>query len=97
MDPSPIPRWDNPKLHMADGLYLFGAGREKRIYAIPPYTAVASLEFEDHRFRVELFENQQCRHCGSRESFLDELIDDNSGQRIYQCSDTSFCAERMMR
>jgi alpha-D-ribose 1-methylphosphonate 5-phosphate C-P lyase len=31
MDPSPIPRWDIPKLHMADTLYLFGAGREKRI------------------------------------------------------------------
>lgn len=29
MDPSPIPRWDVPKLHMADNLFLFGAGREK--------------------------------------------------------------------
>jgi len=94
MDPSPIPRWDNPKLHMADCLYLFGAGREKRIYAIPPYTRVASLEFEDYRFRVESFENKQCRLCGSRESFLDELIDDTNGQRIYQCSDTAFCAWR---
>lgn len=97
MDPSPIPRWDNPKLHMADCLYLFGAGREKRIYAIPPFTDVRSLEFEDHRFRVESFENKQCRLCGSRESFLDELIDDDNGQRVYQCSDTAFCAEAMLR
>jgi alpha-D-ribose 1-methylphosphonate 5-phosphate C-P lyase len=95
MDPSPIPRWDNPKLHMADGLYLFGAGREKRIYAVPPFTDVASLEFEDHRFRVESFENKQCRLCGCRESFLDELIDDASGQRVYQCSDTAFCSENL--
>jgi len=94
MDPSPIPRWDNPKLHMADCLYLFGAGREKRIYAVPPYTNVASLEFEDHRFRVESFENKHCRLCGSRESFLDELIDDANGRRFFQCSDTAFCTER---
>jgi alpha-D-ribose 1-methylphosphonate 5-phosphate C-P lyase len=91
MDPSPIPRWDNPKLHMADGLYLFGAGREKRIYAVPPYTDVRSLEFDDFKFRVESFDGKQCRLCGSKNSFLDELIDSAGGQRVYQCSDTAFC------
>jgi alpha-D-ribose 1-methylphosphonate 5-phosphate C-P lyase len=96
MDPSPIPRWDNPKLHMAKCLYLFGAGREKRIYAVPPYTQVHSLEFEDHRFRVESFEDQRCRLCGSQSSFLDELIDDASGKRFFQCSDTAYCAERQL-
>jgi alpha-D-ribose 1-methylphosphonate 5-phosphate C-P lyase len=95
MDPSPIPRWDNPKLHMAEGLYLFGAGREKRIYAIPPYTVVTPLEFDDFKFRVESFDGKQCRHCGSRESFLDELIDDHSGRRIYQCSDTAYCRQNL--
>jgi alpha-D-ribose 1-methylphosphonate 5-phosphate C-P lyase len=97
MDPSPIPRWDNPKLNMADCLYLFGAGREKRIYAIPPHTRVVPLEFEDQRFRVESFENRACRLCGSRESFLDELIDGAGGGRIFQCSDTAFCARRRSR
>ena len=43
IDPSPIPRWDVPPLNMADTLYLFGAGREKRIYAIPPHTLVEPL------------------------------------------------------
>ena len=38
MDPSPIPKFDNPKMHMSPALQLFGAGREKRIYAVPPYT-----------------------------------------------------------
>ena len=32
MDPSPIPKFDNPKLEMA-AIQLFGAGREQRIYA----------------------------------------------------------------
>ena len=36
MAPSPIPKFDNPKLHRNPALQLFGAGREKRIYAVPP-------------------------------------------------------------
>ncbi|MGH6913359.1 MAG: alpha-D-ribose 1-methylphosphonate 5-phosphate C-P-lyase PhnJ, partial [Geminicoccales bacterium] len=35
MAPSPIPKFDNPKLDRNPALQLFGAGREKRIYAIP--------------------------------------------------------------
>ena len=38
MDPSPIPKFDNPKMNMMPALQLFGAGREKRIYAVPPFT-----------------------------------------------------------
>ena len=37
MDPSPIPKFDNPKMEMA-GIQLFGAGRAQRIYALPPLT-----------------------------------------------------------
>lgn len=47
MAPSPIPKFDNPKMHMNPALQLFGAGREKRIYAVPPYTPVESLGFEE--------------------------------------------------
>lgn len=45
MDPSPIPKFDNPKMDMMPALQLFGAGREKRIYAVPPFTHVESLDF----------------------------------------------------
>lgn len=91
MDPSPIPRWDIPKLNMAETLYLFGAGREKRIYAIPPYTEVKPLEFEDFKFRVEDFKGMTCQRCGSADIFLDEIIDDITGMRTYLCSDTGYC------
>jgi alpha-D-ribose 1-methylphosphonate 5-phosphate C-P lyase len=94
MDPSPIPRWDVPKLHMAEHLSLFGAGREKRIYAIPPYTRVEPLEFEDHCFRVEDFAGLSCRRCGATDSFLDEMIDDESGRRYHVCSDSGYCDRR---
>lgn len=91
MDPSPIPRWDIPKLNMAETLYLFGAGREKRIYAIPPYTKVEPLEFEDFKFRVEDFNGKSCMRCGSKNTFLDEIIDDTTGKKLYFCSDTGYC------
>ena len=93
-DPSPIPRWDVPKLHMADTLFLFGAGREKRIYAIPPYTDVKPLEFEDHRFRVENFAGKRCARCGADNSFLDEVISSEDGSRLYCCSDSGYCDKR---
>ncbi|WDN89844.1 alpha-D-ribose 1-methylphosphonate 5-phosphate C-P lyase [Desulfosarcina sp. BuS5] len=94
MDPSPIPRWDIPKLNMSETLFLFGAGREKRIYAVPPYTEVKPLEFDDYQFRVEDFKGAFCNKCGSRETFLDEIIDDETGKRTYLCSDTGYCNKR---
>ncbi len=93
-DPSPIPRWDVPKLHMADTLFLFGAGREKRIYAIPPHTAVVPLEFEDHPFRTENFAGKSCARCGATDSFLDEVIDNTEGLRSFFCSDSGYCDKR---
>jgi alpha-D-ribose 1-methylphosphonate 5-phosphate C-P lyase len=94
MDPSPIPRWDVPKLHLAETLFLFGAGREKRIYAIPPYTRVEPLEFEDHTFRVEDFSGKACDRCGATDTFLDEIIDNMDGGRKYFCSDSGYCDKR---
>jgi alpha-D-ribose 1-methylphosphonate 5-phosphate C-P lyase len=96
MAPSPIPRWDIPKLNMADALFLFGAGREKRLYAIPPYTRVAPLEFEDHRFEVESFAGRACSRCGAADSFLDETVLAD-GTKLYTCSDTAYCESVQMR
>ena len=93
MNPSPIPKFDNPKLHMSKCLYLFGAGREKKIYAIPPYTNVVSLAFDDVPFERESFKGKKCRLCGSTNTYLDELFDSETGEKFYQCSDTSYCRE----
>ncbi|MGE4219272.1 MAG: alpha-D-ribose 1-methylphosphonate 5-phosphate C-P-lyase PhnJ [Alphaproteobacteria bacterium] len=93
MRPSPIPKFDNPKMDMNPALQLFGAGREKRIYAVPPYTAVRSLDFEDHPFAVEGW-SQRCALCGAGDSFLDEVIVDDEGGRMFVCSDTEYCGRR---
>lgn len=96
MRPSPIPRFDNPKLNMSPAIQLFGAGREKRIYAVPPYTEVKSLDFEDYPFQVETWD-KACEFCGSTESYLDEVVTDNDGGRLWICSDTDFCRSRGKR
>ena len=93
MRPSPIPKFDNPKMHMNPALQLFGAGREKRIYAVPPYTSVRSLDFEDHPFEVQRWKHA-CELCGAGDSFLDEVIVDNSGTRLFVCSDSDYCQQR---
>lgn len=96
MAPSPIPKFDNPKMHMSAALQLFGAGREKRIYAVPPYTSVESLAFEDHPFEVQKW-SAACALCGARDSFLDEVLTDDRGGRMFVCSDTDYCGGRQSR
>ncbi|WP_442487962.1 alpha-D-ribose 1-methylphosphonate 5-phosphate C-P-lyase PhnJ [Halomonas litopenaei] len=93
MDPSPIPKFDNPKLHMSEALMLFGAGREKRLYAIPPHTRVESLDFEDHPFEIQAWD-EPCAICGATDSYLDEVIIDDQGARMFVCSDTDYCNSR---
>lgn len=99
IDPSPIPRWDVPKLDNSPALILFGAGREKKIYAVPPNTKAEPLAFEDVPFRVEDFRDAQgkrraCARCGATDSFLDEFMNEDGSKR-YQCSDSDYCDETL--
>lgn len=91
--PSPTPKFDNPKMDRMPALQLFGAGREKRIYAIPPYTSVRSLDFEDHPFSVQRWDDA-CGLCGATDANLDEVILDDRGGRMFVCSDTHHCRTR---
>ncbi len=94
---TPIPRWDVPPLHQAEFLSLFGAGREKRIYAIPPYTDVEPLTFDDVPFEVEEV-TAPCR-CGlvrpggDLQAYLVELPGQD-GSSSWVCSDTDWCARQ---
>ncbi|PXY30415.1 ABC oligopeptide transporter [Prauserella coralliicola] len=85
---TPIPRWDVPRLHESEHLSLFGAGREKRIYAIPPHTDVRPLTFDDVPFEVEHAPGARCVLCGSDDVFLVEA----GTTGAYACSDTEWCA-----
>jgi len=101
IDPSPIPRWDVPRLDQSPALVLLGAGREKKIYAVPPYTPAEPLVFEDVPFRVEHFldgqdQRRACVRCGATDSYLDEFSNDQDA-KIFQCSDSAWCSERLSR
>jgi len=93
---TPIPRWDVPRLHHAPFLSLFGAGRERKIYAIPPDTDVEPLTFDDVPFEVERTPGASCSLCAATEAYLIEIppsavgVDD--GRWI--CSDTAWCRRR---
>lgn len=93
MSPSPIPKFDVPKMHRMPALQLFGAGREKCIYAVPPYTTVRPLDFEDVPFRIEDW-TERCHLCGAEKHYLDEIIVDDAGRRMFVCSDTDACQKR---
>lgn len=93
MAPSPIPKFDNPKMHRMPALQLFGAGREKRIYAVPPYTDVRSLDFEDHPFEATRAPHA-CARCGATDTYLDELPGED-GRTHWTCSDTDWCLQRL--
>ncbi|MFO7888587.1 MAG: alpha-D-ribose 1-methylphosphonate 5-phosphate C-P-lyase PhnJ [Eubacteriales bacterium] len=95
MSPSPIPKYDNPKLDNNEALILLGAGREKKIYAVPPYTKVESLAFEDYPFEIEDNKGKTCRLCGAKDVFFDEIEDEKTGKVFYQCNDTSKCLKNI--
>jgi len=92
ISPSPIPRWDTPKLHQAAHLTLLSAGREKRLYAVPPYTDVRPIEFDDVFFQVEMQASWRCRQSGAQHKFMNELPQAD-GSVLYELSDTSYAAK----
>jgi alpha-D-ribose 1-methylphosphonate 5-phosphate C-P lyase len=91
MAPTPIPRHDIPRLHQAPFLALFGAGREAIVYALPPYTSVAPLEFDDRAFAAERFEHP-CALCGATDTYLQEDQEAQPPQHV--CSDVAYCLRR---
>jgi alpha-D-ribose 1-methylphosphonate 5-phosphate C-P lyase len=93
ISPSPIPRWDTPKLHQSAHLTLLSAGREKRLYAVPPYTEVRPLEFSDIPFQVEDQRGWVCKITGAEHKFMNELPQAD-GTAQYELSDSSY-AEKL--
>ena len=89
MTPSPIPRWDVPKLNMARHLTILSAGREKRIFAVPPLTRVEPLVFSDVPYRVEEHAGLTCFRSGLQGFFMNE-IPQADGSARHEVSDSDW-------
>lgn len=89
MSPSPIPRWDVPNLGFSEAIQFFSAGREKRIYCVPPHTLIEPLEFDDVKFRVEEFEGVKCAASGAANAFMDEIYESEE-KRSHVINDSNF-------
>ena len=96
MTPSPIPRWDVPKLNMAHHLTFLSAGREKRIFAVPPYTAVEPLVFSDVPYRVEDHAGLTCHRSGLMGFFMNEIPQDD-GSSVHEVSDSGLGVKAIRR
>lgn len=96
MTPSPIPRWDVPKLHMAKHLTFLSAGREKRLHAVPPYTRVEPLVFSDRPYRVEDHQQLVCQRSGIAGYFMNEIPQDNGGS-TFEVSDSNLGIKAVRR
>ncbi|WP_029088050.1 alpha-D-ribose 1-methylphosphonate 5-phosphate C-P-lyase PhnJ [Brevibacterium album] len=87
MAPSPIPRWDIPRLDGAEHLTILSHGRDKKIYAVPPHTPVEPVTFDDVPYEVEHTAGSFCGLCGSADTFL---VQTSAGG--FLCSDVEWCA-----
>jgi alpha-D-ribose 1-methylphosphonate 5-phosphate C-P lyase len=96
MSPSPIPRWDTPMLHQAAHLTILSAGREKRLYVVPPYTDVRPIEFDDVFFEVEDQRGRVDQQTGATNKFMNEIPQEDGTSR-YQLSDTGYAAKLTQR
>lgn len=89
MTPSPIPRWDVPKLNRVKHLTILSAGREKRIFAVPPFTRVEPLVFSDVPYQVEDHAALECARSGTRGFFMNEIPQDD-GSSSFEVSDSGW-------
>lgn len=95
MSPSPIPKRDNERLHGCPAIQIFGAARERRLYALPPYSRVESVAFDDVPFDPgQPSDGRACVICGCTTSHLDHLLLRDDGSSEWTCSDTECCGTR---
>lgn len=94
MSPSPIPRYDVLRLDRRPHPILLGAGRKCRVTALPPYTRVQPLAFDDRPLRSESA-GGPCQSCGSEASY--RVPSSGDVGTVWRCSDTDACRARSSR
>ncbi len=90
MSPSPIPRHDVLRLDRRPHPVLLGAGRRARLTALPPFTSVQPLAFEDRPLHGEHCDGP-CIRCGSTVSYR---VSQDAGD-AWVCTDVDACRVRV--
>ncbi|MEO0703669.1 MAG: alpha-D-ribose 1-methylphosphonate 5-phosphate C-P-lyase PhnJ, partial [Pseudomonadota bacterium] len=83
-------------LHMARHLTILSAGREKRLHAVPPFTRVEPLVFDDVPYRVEEHGGLTCERSGARGFFMNEIPQED-GSSTYEISDSDYGVKTIQR
>ena len=73
------------KLFVAEGARVVFTGRNAE--------KGKSLDFEDYPFSVDTWD-EPCCLCGASDTYLDEIVLDDGGNRMFVCSDSDHCAKR---
>lgn len=68
---------------------ILSAGREKRIFAVPPYTKVEPLVFSDVPYKVEEHAELTCSRTGTKGFFMSEIPQDD-GSSAFEVSDSEW-------
>lgn len=92
MSPSPIPRHDVLRLNQRPHPILLGAGRRARLTALPPYTSVRALAFDDCPLEPEHADGP-CRRCADTSSYR-VRTEGPGATLVWQCSDVDACRVR---
>ncbi|WP_197373842.1 alpha-D-ribose 1-methylphosphonate 5-phosphate C-P-lyase PhnJ [Mycolicibacterium baixiangningiae] len=92
MSPSPIPRHDVLRLDRRPHPVLLGAGRRARLTALPPYTSVQPLAFDDVALEPEEA-GAPCWRCGSTTSYR-VPTEGPEAALVWCCSDVDACRKR---
>ena len=74
---------------MARHLTILSAGREKRIFAVPPFTRVEPLVFDDVPYQVEEHSRLTCYRSGAKGFFMNEIPQED-GSSTYEMSDSEY-------
>ncbi|WJS85276.1 alpha-D-ribose 1-methylphosphonate 5-phosphate C-P-lyase PhnJ [Paracoccus sp. TOH] len=91
MSPSPIPAMDNLRMNNMAAIQIFGAARERRLYALPAHTRVESLAFRDLPC-VPPRPPGACAICSTDVHYLDNIGTDAAPKWV--CSDSESCRIR---
>ena len=88
MGPSPIPPFDIPRLNNLPHPVLFGAGRLARVMALPPYSQVTPLSFDDRPFQIP----DAGVACAGCRSVTSHRVESTVHPGTWWCSDTDYCS-----